>query len=55
VRIEHGERLAALGGERQEALPAVVRRTPCPDEAAALEALQQPAEIAEGNTPMRRV
>src|SRR5712691_1889565 len=47
ARIEHGERLAALGGEGQEALPAVVRRTSCPDEAAALEALQQPAEIAE--------
>src|SRR5438445_10190316 len=47
ARIEHGERLVALGGEGEEALPAVVRRTACPDEAAALEALQQPAEIAE--------
>src|SRR5712664_3073543 len=47
ARIEHGERLTALRGEGQEALPAVVCRTPCPDQAAALEALQQPAEIAE--------
>src|SRR2546430_8625486 len=47
ARIEHGERLAPLGGEGEEALPAVVRRAPCPDQAAALQALQQPAEIAE--------
>src|SRR6266446_5747743 len=47
ARVEDRERLAALGGEGQEALPAVVRRAPRPDEAAALEALQQPAEIAE--------
>src|SRR5437588_12200231 len=47
ARIEHGERLAALGREAQEALPAVMRRTPCPEEAAALETLQQPAEIAD--------
>src|SRR3989442_4102098 len=47
ARIEHGERLAALGGEAQEALPAVVRRAPCPEQAAALQALQQAAEIAE--------
>src|SRR5436309_12752560 len=47
ARIEHGERLAPLGGEGEEALPAVVRCTPCAHQAAALEALQQPAEIAE--------
>src|SRR5712692_6600590 len=47
ARIEDRERLAAAGGEGEEALPAVVRRTPGPDEAAALEVLQQPAEIAE--------
>src|SRR2546430_10304284 len=47
ARIEHGERLAALGGEGEEALPAVVRCTPCAHQAAALEALQQPAEVAE--------